>query len=195
MPQDWHRMHRAPVQTLVFRRATTGVLIVLCFFAAPSQAGETGLPGPLVPAGFGVNIHFTDPAPGEMVRFAEAGFALARIDLAWDAVERRRGVYDFGAYDRLVAHLAKAGTRPLFILDYGNPLYDDRRPPRTRKPGSPSRGTPPRRQAIFEANAFCGKSGMSPTSFNSGSQRPMQPSMPRSPSRPPRRLRTPIRTR
>ena len=66
-----------------------------------------------------------------MGRFAEAGYRLARMDLTWSAVEREAGVYDFAAYDRLVTHLTKAGARALFILDYGNPLYDNGKSPFT----------------------------------------------------------------
>lgn len=91
--------------------------------AVRSAAPTAGLPGSVVPSGWGVNIHFTDPQPGEMTRFAEAGYGLARMDLFWNAVEKTRGVYDFSAYDRLVNSLASAGARPLFILDYGNDLY------------------------------------------------------------------------
>ena len=54
-----------------------------------SRAGraQTGLPSPMVPRGFGVNIHFTDPQPGEMARFAEAcfGFAIRWVNKAWGA--------------------------------------------------------------------------------------------------------------
>lgn len=95
--------------------------------SAPPARG--GLPPPVVPQGWGVNIHFTDPEPGEIARFAEAGYRIARMDLFWAQVEKTPGVYDFAAYDRLVAALARAGARPLFILDYGNPLYDENRAP------------------------------------------------------------------
>ncbi len=96
-------------------------LLILPSRAAPPEAG--GLPGPTVPGGWGVNIHFTDPATGEMARFAEAGYRFARMDFFWSAVEKVKGVYDFSAYDRLASELAKVGARPLFILDYGNDLY------------------------------------------------------------------------
>src|SRR6185436_14064587 len=41
------------------------------------------------------------------------------------------GRYDFAAYDRLMAGLELHKLRALFILDYGNPLYDNGAPPRT----------------------------------------------------------------
>ncbi|MDX1933074.1 MAG: cellulase family glycosylhydrolase [Capsulimonadales bacterium] len=89
-----------------------------------AQRIPESLPGPIVPEGFGVNIHFTDPQPGEMERFAEAGYAVARMDLFWHQVETEKGKYDFSAYDRLTESLRKVGARPLFILDYGNDLYE-----------------------------------------------------------------------
>src|SRR5262249_17645906 len=81
------------------------------------------LAAPNAPSGWGVNIHFTDPQPGEMERFKEAGYRFARMDFEWSSVEKTPGQYDFAAYDRLVEHLARVGARPLFILDYGNDLY------------------------------------------------------------------------
>jgi len=97
---------------------------------AIAWAGETGdhlaqgLPAPVVPQGLGVNIHFTDPQPGEMKMLAEAGFTWIRMDLSWDGTERRKGEYDFSAYDRLLAALEEYKIRALLILDYHNRLYD-----------------------------------------------------------------------
>jgi len=81
--------------------------------------------------GLGVNIHFTDPQPGEMKMIANAGFRWVRMDFKWDATERERGQYDFAEYDRLLKALDDYKIHALFILDYGNPLYDKGAPPRT----------------------------------------------------------------
>ncbi|MCW1735065.1 cellulase family glycosylhydrolase [Anaerorudis cellulosivorans] len=86
---------------------------------------------PVIPQGFGVNIHFTDARPGEMEMLAAAGVKWIRMDFTWDATERERGNYDFSAYERLVASMEKYGIRGLFILDYGNRLYDDGLAPHT----------------------------------------------------------------
>ncbi len=99
-----------------------------CSVAWSAVAGEVSparrLPEPIVPQGLGVNIHFTDPRPGEMEMLAAAGFRWVRMDFTWQATERRKGEYDFRAYDRLMEALDRQGIRALFILDYGNPLYD-----------------------------------------------------------------------
>ncbi len=62
---------------------------------------------------------------------AAAGFKWVRMDLLWEATERDKGVYDFSAYDRLAVALGKFHIRALFILDYGNRLYDEGLPPHT----------------------------------------------------------------
>ena len=87
--------------------------------------------GVSLPDGLGVNIHFTAPAPGEVKMIAEAGFRWVRMDFKWDATETEKGRYDFTAYERLLRELEAYKIRALFILDYGNPLYDNGAPPRT----------------------------------------------------------------
>jgi polysaccharide biosynthesis protein PslG len=91
-----------------------------------------------VESGMGVNIHFTDPKPGEIKMIAAAGFRWVRMDLKWDITERERGQYDFSSYDRLMSELDQYKIRALFILDYGHPLYG---------------GWPPRSEAARQAFA------------------------------------------
>jgi hypothetical protein len=85
----------------------------------------------VIPSGLGVNIHFTDPQPGEVKMMAAAGFRWVRMDFKWDETEHERGQYDFADYDRLLSALDESKIRALFILDYGNPLYHTGAPPRT----------------------------------------------------------------
>jgi len=99
--------------------------------ASAAAGSRSVLPSPVLPDGFGVNIHFTDPRPGELEMIAAAGIRWVRMDFEWERTERRRGEYDFSDYDRLLAALDAHGIRALFILDYGNPLYDDGLSPHT----------------------------------------------------------------
>lgn len=96
--------------------------LLLCL-VTPSYRAQYPLPDLTVPSGWGVNIHFTHPQPGEMEAIAAAGFKWVRMDLTWENVERQRGVYNFADYDELMASLTKNHLRALLILDYGNPLY------------------------------------------------------------------------
>lgn len=92
---------------------------------------KTVLPSPVVPDGLGVNIHFTDAKAGEAEMMADAGFGIIRMDFAWGGIERQKGKYDFSAYDRLMKTLDAHKIRALFILDYGNKLYENGDAPRT----------------------------------------------------------------
>src|SRR6478736_6399292 len=95
---------------------------------APAGAGErigAGVPDGVVPQGLGVNIHFVEPPARDVEMIAAAGFRFVRMDFFWERIERRKGEYDFAEYERLVDALARRRIRPLFILDYGNPLYDN----------------------------------------------------------------------
>src|SRR4051812_41774358 len=69
----------------------------------------------------GVNVHFVEPDRGQLDAMQQAGFRWVRCDLDWASVERQRGLYDFGAYDRHYDALATGGFSPYAILDYGNP--------------------------------------------------------------------------
>lgn len=81
------------------------------------------LPVGNVPDGWGVNIHFTHPMRGEMDKIQAAGFKWVRMDFFWPDIEKRRGHYNFSDYDLLMRSLDRHHIRPIFILDYGNPIY------------------------------------------------------------------------
>ena len=78
-----------------------------------------------VPAGVGVNIHFYRGNEQDLSLLGEAGVSIVRMDVGWSRCETTPGVYDFSAYDQLVSDLEQRGMRLLFIIDYGNPLYDE----------------------------------------------------------------------
>ncbi len=89
------------------------------------------LPALRLPDAVGVNIHFVEPDPREVDRLAAGGFGIIRMDFTWEFVERQPGIYDMDGYARLVDAMEQRGIRVLFILDYGNPLYDEARAPYT----------------------------------------------------------------
>jgi polysaccharide biosynthesis protein PslG len=108
----------------VIRPLRACLLVVLWVPLAALAAPPAALPAPVVPEGFGVSIHFTDPQPGEMEMIAWLGVRWLRTDFPWEHIERRRGEYDFAPYERLAAAAQKHGLRIVFILDYSNKLYD-----------------------------------------------------------------------
>ena len=96
------------------------------------------LPAPGTLDGLGVNIHFTEPHPGELEMIRAAGFRWVRMDFTWAATEPEPGRYDFAKYDALLAGLEKNGLRGYFILDYGHPRYAEAgdKHPFTRRAGT-----------------------------------------------------------
>lgn len=100
--------------------------------ASTAAAPAGGVPEEVIPAGLGVNIHFTaETTPGELAQLAASGVKFIRMDFDWAAIEKERGAYDFSAYDRLLDALDRHGLRALLILDYCNPHYDDNQSPHT----------------------------------------------------------------
>jgi polysaccharide biosynthesis protein PslG len=95
-------------------------LAALIPFAACAQ-----IPDRILPAGVGVNIHFTVGHERDLDLIAAAGFKFIRMDFVWASIERQKGVYDWSAYDELTANLEKRGLRTVYILDYSNPLYEE----------------------------------------------------------------------
>lgn len=112
------------------------ILAVLVRPVSPAGAAPKFAP-PVVPDNFGVNIHFTGAPQQDLDGLSALGVRWIRMDFFWSGIEKTKGVYDFSAYDTLVSALAARHIRPLFILDYGNDLYQS---------GSPS--TPEARDAF-----------------------------------------------
>jgi hypothetical protein len=74
-------------------------------------------------SGWGVNLGFDEIGPAEEARLKESGLQWVRRDLFWHEIERKKGAFDFAKWDRLLKVLGRLGMRPVFILDYGNDLY------------------------------------------------------------------------
>jgi hypothetical protein len=82
------------------------------------------LPDLTLPAGVGVNIHFTTGHERDLNLIAAAGFKFVRMDFVWEEIERKKGSYDWSNYDALTTELAQQGLQPYYILDFSNPLYE-----------------------------------------------------------------------
>ncbi len=93
--------------------------------ALPARGAAVGLPPAVIPAPFGVNIHFTRTTAAEWKLLAESGFRIARTDLTWTAVQPGTAPPNFqsSGYDSLVRHLLALHIRPMLILDYCNPAF------------------------------------------------------------------------
>lgn len=101
------------------------VLLVCFIYNALDLSLFAQLPPPVIPNGVGVNIHFVRGHTNDLDMIAGAGFKFIRMDFSWSGTERKKGEYDWSGYDELTANLEKRGIRPLYILDYSNPLYEE----------------------------------------------------------------------
>ncbi|HEX7736522.1 MAG TPA: cellulase family glycosylhydrolase, partial [Ktedonobacteraceae bacterium] len=115
---------------------------------AAALANAQGWPGPDLPAGLGVNLHFssTNQALSQITRVAGLGLRFVRMDLTWSMVEHQRGRYDFSSYDPVIHELTSRGIRPLCILGYSNALYET-------IPSPPSTAVGPHTDAVRQAFA------------------------------------------
>jgi polysaccharide biosynthesis protein PslG len=103
---------------------TLALLPLLAALAGGVGRGADSLPSLTIPQSLGFNVHLTGPDQ-EWDKIKEAGVKFVRKDFAWDGIERAKGQYNFGTYDRMLDSLDKRGLRAVFILDYRNRLYPE----------------------------------------------------------------------
>jgi hypothetical protein len=96
--------------------------VAVALFVFRLNAAE--IPEPVLPAGVGVSISFVRGHQKDLDMIATAGFKFIRMDFSWGSTEKKKGKYDWSAYDELTTNLERRGIRPYYILDYSNPLYE-----------------------------------------------------------------------
>ena len=126
----------ATVWPILRRSIVTWPMLITVGVIMPAAAGcaaeRPSFPPPVIPACFGVNIHFQGTPP-DLDLIEAAGFGIIRMDMSWKKVETVKGVYDFVStgYDSLTSACLERNIRILYILDYGNQLYESQRSVRT----------------------------------------------------------------
>ena len=79
---------------------------------------------------FGVQTHFAQGYPPEAMEVvAIGGIKTIRDELYWSRVESRKGEYAFMPTYWYMEYAHRAGIRPLIVLSYANPLYDENNAP------------------------------------------------------------------
>jgi polysaccharide biosynthesis protein PslG len=86
--------------------------------------GSTPFPDPSTFDGVGVALHVPEDYERQLDRMAEVGIRSVRPDFTWSKIERPQGVYDWSLNDKVAASMSAHGMRLIFILAYGNPLYE-----------------------------------------------------------------------
>jgi len=101
--------------------ARAAQILFLSILAGPAGAEDD----------LGINVEFYRDAHEQAEAMAAAGIRWVRLDLAWSAAETEPGRYDFRIWERFLESFEPFGIRVLFILDYGNGLYENGFPPST----------------------------------------------------------------
>jgi len=86
--------------------------------------GSTPFPDPSTFDGVGVALHVPEDYERQLDRMAEVGIRSVRPDFTWSKIERPQGVYDWSLNDKVAASMSAHGMRLIFILAYGNSLYE-----------------------------------------------------------------------
>ena len=109
------------------------ILIAYLFFACECRNSSLMIHPAMemkpIPEGLGVNIHFYEGNDNDWNMIDKAGIGIVRMDVSWNGIEKEPGVYDFSRHDKLIQKLSDRDIRLLFIIDYGNSLYDDGQAP------------------------------------------------------------------
>jgi polysaccharide biosynthesis protein PslG len=87
------------------------------------KAAEAAASSQVVQDNVGIMVHRFDDT--NLDRVVQAGFGVVRLDLEWGAVEEVKGQYNWSEYDAIINRLKARNLRPLFILDFNNPLYGE----------------------------------------------------------------------
>jgi len=77
-----------------------------------------------VPFGLGVNTHFYTGSDKDWSMLAESGLGMVRTDVSWARFEKSPGKYDHSRHDALIGGLERHDVWLLWVIDYGNKLYD-----------------------------------------------------------------------
>src|SRR5262245_19454659 len=89
----------------------------------PASLCATWPPDPTIPNGFGVQLkNFNDNAQN-LDEIQKLGLRYVRRGFSWGGVEKVAGVYDFTAYDRLVADCKARKLSILGCIALDNKLY------------------------------------------------------------------------
>jgi hypothetical protein len=108
-------------RALADRLALAAAFMVLTI----SCSSSAEFPAATIPDNFGVNTGVTTMRLDEedLLKMRKAGIRYVRFDLFWHEIERAKGVYIWGPFDRVIMSLKRHDLKPILILDYGNKLY------------------------------------------------------------------------
>lgn len=111
------------------RRMLISAALGICAWVTAPSAAAAGETPSSVQLGVGVHVGMNrNPLAATEKALSDMGVTSFRDEVFWHRLEKKSGELVFPDnlrdLDQLVTSSARAGRRPLIILDYGNPLYD-----------------------------------------------------------------------
>jgi hypothetical protein len=102
------------------------LVLVTSLFWIGSVGNAAEFPAASVPDNAGVNTGVTTLGldDEDFVKMRKSGINYIRFDLIWEEIEKVKGRYVWGRFERVMAKIKQHDIRPILILDYNNKLYD-----------------------------------------------------------------------
>lgn len=110
-----------------------GAVLVAALVVCARLASAAPLPEKTVPQSCGMQLKANNCRPETLDEIRGLGFRAVRRGFIWESIEKKKGVYDFSAYDPLLADARKRGLRVLGCIAFGNKLYGSVREPEGRQ--------------------------------------------------------------
>jgi len=98
------------------------ILPLLALFLLPASHlfAQTGWPEPVVPKPYGMQLKSHNKDEKNLDELQQLGIHIVRRGLLWHNIEKKKGEYDFSAYDELVNGVEKRGMVLLATLALNN---------------------------------------------------------------------------
>jgi hypothetical protein len=97
--------------------------MILVAALAPWAHPEAASRPERVPSGLGIHVQVWHVTGSDLERIRNLGFGFIRWGIAWDAVEKAPGEFDWSGPDEFIEQVERAGLGSVVILGTGNPLY------------------------------------------------------------------------
>jgi polysaccharide biosynthesis protein PslG len=99
------------------------VAILLPIIALLPFARAATFPDLVIPQTSSIQLKPGNADPADLDKIQSLGFKCVRRGFTWQAIEAKKGVYDFRKYDALMSELNSRGISVIGCLAFGNKLY------------------------------------------------------------------------
>jgi len=99
-----------------------GLIIISFSFPVVAQEKFDWL-NPVIGDGYGVQVKEEQTGNSELKMIKDAGLSYIRFVIPWAAVEKGKGHFHWGYFDRFMKNVHRNGLKAVIVIGGGNPLY------------------------------------------------------------------------